>query len=355
MLWNDESRNKVAELYQGERLNRIPAILQYLDDLVDIGKREGIETMPTNVRHIYYKMVSYGIIEADKNQKRTQYQKISRDLTDLRDEGIVPWEMISDLGRREVEKRGIGSIQIFADEQLKTFLNPQYYHRCRIQSQDVYMEILTEKEALAGQFENAIWPYCVRMTVVKGQNSATKVNELAERMEEAYYKGKTCIVICFNDLDPTGWAIPKAIRNRLRDKHGLDETQVWVERGGLNPQHIVNSEALLHLYYAPKPKDNNLIQWIVDFAHCSYEEAQAMSREKRVQLAMQANVRPTELDAMDVVELNKMITETIESHLVMDEFYKEMEIEKSERKELIKARHVVAEFCGTTFPELFSK
>jgi hypothetical protein len=56
---------------------------------------------PTSDRFIYYRAVSAGLIEKDRDGDRDNYNKIIRTLGSLRENGEMPWEWIKD-GTRSV-------------------------------------------------------------------------------------------------------------------------------------------------------------------------------------------------------------------------------------------------------------
>ena len=185
---------------------------------------------PLTVRQAYYQCVTRGVFtNHDRN-----YQKTSKILTKLRRADLLPWRAIEDRTRRTIDKRGVANVQSFAGAQLSEFLDRRYYHRCYIQEQDVYAEVVIEKDALSMIVSDAVWMYCTRVAVIRGQSSATAINELAERMDKAIMKGKTPIILYAGDLDPTGIQIPKSVQNTLFTAHGLD---VELRRIALNPDH----------------------------------------------------------------------------------------------------------------------
>ncbi len=110
-------------------------------------------------------------------------------LTILRREDVLPWRAIEDRTRRTIDKRGVPDLQAFVEEQMEDFMDWRYYHRCLVRDQEVYVEVATEKDALARIFEEAVWPYCVRLNIVRGQVSATMVHDMGERFGRAVMNG----------------------------------------------------------------------------------------------------------------------------------------------------------------------
>src|SRR5690606_5288667 len=144
---------------------------------------------------------------------------------------------------------------------MERFMDWRYYHRCYVQRQNVYVEFATEKDALSKIVEDAVWTYCTRVNVVRGQVSATMVNEMAERFEEAAYRGQEPVLLYLGDLDPSGIAIPKALIRNMGDYHGV---AVRLERVALLPQHVADFGLPVSVD-AAKRTDNNYGAWVREY------------------------------------------------------------------------------------------
>jgi hypothetical protein len=118
---------------------------------------------PLTVRQVFYQLVAGLIIENSQNR----YQSVSKLVNKLRRIGILSWECIQDRTRRLTDKRGFEDAGAFLRQQL-TGLSSMY-DRCLVQNQGNYVEIFTEKDALAGIIEEISWIYCVRIVVCRGQ------------------------------------------------------------------------------------------------------------------------------------------------------------------------------------------
>jgi alkylated DNA nucleotide flippase Atl1 len=161
------SANFDPSMFKGTNRDLAAALIEIINELRHY--------WPVTVRQAYYRAVAALLIENHLNE----YRRISRILATLRREDKLPWHCIEDRTRRTVDKRGVPNVREHIEAQIEQFLNPRYYGRCYIQNQDAYVEVATEKDALASILEEAVWMYCTRLNVVRGQVSATMVNQMA--------------------------------------------------------------------------------------------------------------------------------------------------------------------------------
>lgn len=314
-LIGTSTNNEFDNLFRGVNQNLAYAIK---DIIVSLKKY-----WPLTVRQVYYQCVSHGYLL----NKQNNYRKVSRTLSKLRINDLVSWQAIEDRSRRTTDKRGVENMETFIYNQTESFLDWRYYHRCRVQTQDIYLEVTTEKDALAGIMEEIVWPYCVRLNVGKGQISTSMTEKIASRYDKAIMQGKRPVMLYFGDLDPSGVAIPKSLQRKLYENHSVD---VELIRCGLNPEQLAEYE-LPQSYEAAKPKDPNYISWMKDPAY--------------------RDTSPTELDAMHPSQLQHLLRESIESVLNMDNFAKQMAQETYEREKLKLMRINMLEYLIEEYPE----
>ena len=202
---------------------------------------------PLTVRQVFYQLVAGLIIENSQNR----YQSVSKLVTKLRRIEILSWECIQDRSRRLTDKRGFEDAGAFLRQQLNGLSS--MYDRCLVQNQGNYVEIFTEKDALAGIIEEISWVYCVRILVCRGQISATFLNDYAARARAVISRGQNPVMIYYGDMDPTGARIPVAIKKNLLKYHGID---VHFDRIALNMNQVEKYQ-LPHSFEAMKIKDPN--------------------------------------------------------------------------------------------------
>ncbi|MES9949346.1 MAG: hypothetical protein ABW118_10335 [Candidatus Thiodiazotropha sp.] len=304
------------DLFRGCNRTIAPALVNIINGLR--------EYWPLTVRQVYYQAVAALILQNNLGE----YRRTSKILTTLRREDIVPWHAIADRTRRTIDKRGIPNLQAFVQEQMEYFLDARYYHRCYIQEQSVYVEVLVEKDALAAIMEEAVWPYCTRLVVTRGHPSATQVNEIAERFDDAIMRGRDPIILYFGDLDPSGVAIPRYLQESLYQHHYID---VDVRRIALQPEQAKTFN-LPESLDAAKVSDPNYSAWVNRYG----------------------DQAPTELDVLHPKELTQLAEEALQSVYDMSEVSEQRQTEKQERDQLKNIRNRVQDFCITEFPEVFN-
>lgn len=226
------------------------------------------EYWPLTVRQAYYQAVSRLVVQNNLNQ----YRRVSQVLTTLRRYDLLPWHAIEDRTRPMFDKRGRPDVRDFIQEQLEYFLNPGYYGRCYIQDQDVYVEVATEKDALSSIMSEAVWPFCTRLSVVRGQISATMVNAMAERFDRAIMRCKRPILLYLGDLDPSGVAIPKALQRNMAEWH---DVEVELIRVALNPDQVERLGLPVSLD-AAKKQDPNYRAWLAEYGDQAPVELDAL-------------------------------------------------------------------------------
>lgn len=214
------------------------------------------EYLPLTVRQVYYQLVGKQIIKNCLGQ----YRKVSRVLVRLREEDIVPWAAIDDRSRRTTDKRGYLDVTSWLSEQLK-YIHPKAYGRCYIQGQQDYVEVSTEKDALSSILEAELWMFCTRLNVVRGQVSATFIEQMARRFDAAIMRGQRPVLLHFGDLDPSGVAIPKAIKRNLNERHSVD---VDVRHVALTPAQVISFNLPCSID-AVKKSDPNYKTWLETF------------------------------------------------------------------------------------------
>lgn len=260
--------------FKGQNRTLVPELLKVIWDLEDY--------WPMSLRQIYYRAVAALLVA--NNVK--QYRRIMGICKTLRENDALPWRAMEDRGRTTTAKRGLSGLGEFLESELNGALNWRYYHRCRLQGQDNYVEVTVEKDALAPLIEDVCWPLCTRMSVTKGQPSVTLMEQIARRMEAAMQRGQEPILLHFGDLDPTGIQVPVSMRKTLMDVHGLD---VDVIHGGLTPEQC-REHRLPESLDAAKATDPNYPRWLARFGT---EQA------------------PTELDAVHPAKLQEMVRQAI--------------------------------------------
>jgi hypothetical protein len=185
---------------------------------------------PQTVRQVFYQLVVRGAVEKTEVEYKST---VIRLLTEMRLSGEVPWSWIVDESRRA---RGTQTFDSITDALNHT---AQYYRRSALRESDVYIEIWSEKEALAGIIWEVASDYDVPVIVSKGMPSLTQVWDSFGNIYRAAGAEKRSYIYQFGDHDPTGCLIPEALKRRLREfseRHGCPYPVV--ERIALTEEQI---------------------------------------------------------------------------------------------------------------------
>ncbi|MBK5963654.1 hypothetical protein CCR95_06030 [Thiocystis minor] len=304
-----------AELFKGKNRALAAELITIVGDLR--------EYWPLTVRQTYYQAVSRLLVQNHQNE----YRKVSRLLTTLRRHDLLPWHAIEDRTRTTFGKRGRPNVGEYIQGQIESFLDPYGYGRCYIQDQPVYVEVATEKDALSSIMSEAVWYFCTRLNIVRGQVSATMVNAMAERFDRAVMLGKRPILIYLGDLDPSGIAIPKALQRNMADWHSVE---VELIRVALNPDQISKYRLPLSPD-AAKESDPNYQAWLAEYG----------------------DQRPVELDALHPRDLTQITKDALSAVYDMTSVDAHKAKEAEERDLLRQMKHRVEDFIAGEWPEVF--
>jgi hypothetical protein len=233
---------------------------------------------PMTVRQVFYQLVVRGVV--DKTEE--QYQgTVIRLLTDMRVGGQIPFNWIVDDSRRRIVNRTFNSIVDAARH------TAQFYRRSALHECPDYIEIWSEKEALAGVIADAASDYDVPVLVSKGMPSITQLWGSASHIYRAGEAKKQSYIYQFGDHDPSGVLIPQTIERRLDQFcQMLDCPAPIIERVALTEAHI----AEFNLPTRPTKREGN--------RHANKFEGDSV-----------------ELDALPASELRSMVREVIERHI----------------------------------------
>jgi hypothetical protein len=233
---------------------------------------------PMTVRQVFYQLVAHGVIEKTEEQ----YQgTVIRLLTDMRINGEVSFDWIVDESRRRIVNRTYNSI---ADAARDT---ARFYRRNALNECPDYVEIWSEKEALAGIIDDAASEYDVPVIVSKGMPSITQLYGSAGYIARAANAGKRTYIYQFGDHDPSGVLIPKTIRHRLDQFCAmLDCPSPTIKRVALTEEQITDFDPPTR---PTKRKGNR---------HANAFEGDSV-----------------ELDALPAIELRSMVRKVIERHI----------------------------------------
>jgi hypothetical protein len=185
---------------------------------------------PQTVRQIFYRLVVRGLVQ----KTEVEYsQTVSRLLTEMRLAGELEWSWIVDNSRRTSVTRTFDNVADALDD------SARYYRRSALRESDVYIEIWTEKDALAGILYGAASIYDVPVVSSQGIPSISQLRISFDNIQDAADAGKEVFIYQFGDCDPTGCLIPRHIERQISewcDEEGCDLPTI--ERIALTEEQI---------------------------------------------------------------------------------------------------------------------
>jgi hypothetical protein len=150
--------------------------------------------LPTNARFLFYELVARGIISKEKSGARRPDQDMNDALTDLRENGDIPWDWITDETRSLENYSGVTTITDGVLRRLPYIeLDPW--------NGDVPL-ILCESRSLAGCLRSVAIKYAIRIASTNGQCGGflhTDVVPILQQGQRLLYFGD--FDLCGNDIE----------------------------------------------------------------------------------------------------------------------------------------------------------
>lgn len=182
---------------------------------------------PLSDRQIHYGLLNNPpLIHASKRtskykNNRASYQALTDLVTRARIEGKIPYAAIAD------ETRPVSTWLTFAEPapylaaEVKKLLKG--YYRDLMQSQPNHIEIVVEKNTVAGIVRQIASEYTIPMTSGRGYCSLPPRHAIAQRYRKS---GKEkLILLLVSDFDPEGQDIAHSLARSLRDDFGVEATR----------------------------------------------------------------------------------------------------------------------------------
>jgi len=287
---------------QLDKLNRAQEILGELREYV-----------PLTLRQVFYQMVGKEYIENTK----PEYQMLSILIKWARIDEFIPWEMIEDRVRAFHDFSGLKTKEEYIWQELREFLGR--YRRDILQTQDKYLEVWIEKDALSSLFSKVCYPYTVPVVVCRGFSSVSFLNDFRERLSQR--EDKVPVMLYFGDFDPSGVEMLDAMKITLKEELRIDD--IVFKRIALLKEDIFTYK-LPHNPFALKKTDTRARKHI----------------ERYGELAV-------ELDAMRPDILEGRIKQAIGAELDIPAFNREVRAERQELGELKRIKKKTEAFIKT--------
>lgn len=177
-------------------------MIETINGILDVYARQGYDL---SLRQLYYQLVSRNIVE---NTERS-YKNIGNLVSDARLAGYIDWEMIKDRGRETIKNPHWADPADFM-----RVVAPQYRFDLWA-DQDVYVEVMVEKQALEGVLQPVCRALDVPFTANKGYSSSSAMYEASKRFLSRAEDGKDLYIIYLGDHDPSGIDMSRDVGDRL--------------------------------------------------------------------------------------------------------------------------------------------
>ncbi len=202
------------------------------------------EDHPATVRGTFYRLVSLGVIDkTDKEYKNT----VVRLMTRLREAGRLPYGWVTDSTRLMRKARSWANPY---DALTDTALG---FKAAVWRDQSVYVELWTEKDAIAGVLVSATEDWDVPVMVARGFSSITFLYEAAQTIKAV---GKPTYLYYFGDWDPSGVGGESHVEKKLRQY--APQSEIHFERVAVSPEQIARFGLLTR---PPKKGDSRTKKW----------------------------------------------------------------------------------------------
>jgi len=205
--------------------SKIGALRELLLSLLREHESDG--ALPTYARFLFYELVQRGHLSKEKTGARRPDQNLSDALTDLREDGVIPWNWIDDQTRSVDDLTGYATIKRGVFAQLPYINLDPWRGRAPF--------ILTESRAVTGVLRSTVTEYRARIAPTGGHCAGFLRNEIAPRLRPGDR------VLYVGDLDLSGGQIEDNTRRVLERQIG----------GPLNWERLALTEEQVAAYNLP--------------------------------------------------------------------------------------------------------
>jgi hypothetical protein len=222
-LDEEVSDEGTSAVYAASRIKRgraskaeIQSRRQALYDIVD-------EQKPMTVRQVFYQATVRGIVE----KAETGYDKVQRDLVEMRRDGLLPYGWLADNTRWQRKPTTYYSVEEALRETARLYRRDLWADAGR------YVEIWLEKDALAGVVDGVTEAFDVPLMVSRGYSSLSFLHSAAE------YIGSLDVptfIYHLGDFDPSGVNAGEKIEQTLREM--APRAEIHFERIAVNRDQI---------------------------------------------------------------------------------------------------------------------
>jgi hypothetical protein len=277
---------------------------------------------PLSLRSAFYRATSVGLYS---NTGDEHYRQCGNIVLKLRRAGIIPYSWIADSLRTRRKPSSWSGLEDFGESVRAA------YRRDFWASQKTYVEIVTEKDAMAGTIQPVTDDYDVHLNVIRGNCSESHVWNWAEALKEIQ---KPVMIYYLGDFDPNGLDIERDLRERL---------------SGFLDSPVLAREIDGNMHIAPdlegSSKSYNWIRLAVTEEDFSNESILGFPVRQSASKAWQRRCadyiskygdRCVEVDAIPPAEIRQRVRDAIERHIDRPTWERLQQIEAAERETITK-------------------
>jgi hypothetical protein len=162
------------------------------------------DIQPASVRQTFYQCSVRKLVE----KTEAAYKDVDRLLTRMRRAGRIPFEWLTDSTRWMRKPQSYSSLSSMLER------STEFYRRALWDSQQAYVEIWLEKDALAGVVFDLTAKWDVPLMVTRGYPSLSFLHNAAESITQ---QKKPTHLYYFGDYDPSGVDITRAVEKGIRE------------------------------------------------------------------------------------------------------------------------------------------
>jgi hypothetical protein len=179
---------------------------------------------PMTVRQVFYQLVTRGVIAKTEAEYKTT---VCRLLVQMRRDGQLPFHWIADNTRWMRKPDTYGSMEAMLRNCQQT------YRRALWDSQNAYVEVWLEKEALAGVLVDITAKWDVPLMVTRGYPSVSYLYSAGQAIAD---ESRPVYLYYFGDRDPSGVDIDRFVEHELRSY--APDCDLTFQRGAVLEQQI---------------------------------------------------------------------------------------------------------------------
>ena len=273
------------------------------NDILNDYQKRGYQV---TLRQLHYQLVTKNLTPNTEGD----YKRLSRVMKEGRNGGLVDWDMIVDRTRIPTipsEFKGI-------DDLLDTAVNS--YRKDRHVDQINYVEVWTEKDAIAGLLEPITRKYHIHLVVDRGYSSVSAMfvaaKRFAKQASDEMEQPKNGHILYLGDHDPSGMDMVRDVKDRMNGfgVGDCEDSILFVNRIAITKEQIDRYDAPPNF---TKETDTRTQKYLDEYGEGSWE-----------------------VDALPPEVLNELLENKIEELIDIKKYNKIIKEEEEDKLELLK-------------------